>query len=317
MAQLDSTVWQEVDRAFAEGGEESGVQALVDNAHLIFRQEENYEELLRRKELEMAKELMQDFPPKQHCMTYQQARQRRPRTDKRWQSEDYLRAYARQFRKCDQCGSYEVIEDGTDAVCAQCGLCTYQPYSHTGLENGDMSFGDLQRARSVSGVGKKRGGYKRTNYLGVLLERLIGRREECPETTLEAVRKDLDKRRLPPTLLDIRRAIRRLKLKGQHKFAGDIKRKLCGEKREPLSEAELAFVRENFAKIQKHFEGIRGLRKNFLNYRYVIGQLLRLCGRGDVAAEIPGLNNKQRMRTHDSLWKDVCQKLRWPFYPTV
>lgn len=313
---IDSALWQDIDRAFREGGEKTGINALVENAPLIFRQEENYDELLRRKELRMAEELMRDFPPKQQCMTYQQARQRRPRTDKRWRSEDYARAYARQFRKCEHCGSYDVHEDGTDATCHACGTCSPQPFSITGTEHGDMRFEDLQIARSASGTHKKRGGYKRVNYLEILLERFLGRKEECPKTTLDAVRGDLTKRGLPPTLAEIRKAIRRLKLKGQHKFAGDIQRKLAGGTAN-IKEDELEFVRSNFAKIQKHFEGIRGLRKNFLNYRYVIGQLFRLCGRPDVAAEIPKLNNKQRMYFHDSLWREVCHKLDWPFFPAA
>lgn len=312
---------QEADAAFATRGQEGGVQFLLDNAEVLFNRTEDYAELNRRKDLELAREIMDSFPPAQQCMTYQQARQRKPRSNKDADPAQHAISYARNFRKCPHCGSFKHHQDASGHVtCLDCATCSFEPFNHGDLEPGAMPYADLQGAISSSGANKRRTGYKRTNYLDALLNRLLGRNgDPCPPDLAQQVGTHLHQRRARATLGEIRRSIRSLGLKGCYKYSGAIQKALDPKHHlgADLNEADMDFLRDRFARIQKHFDKIRGLRKNFFNYRYVIKQLLRLRGKERLAAQIPSLNNKQRMRRHDSFWKQICQALGWPFLPTV
>ena len=57
-------------------------------------------------------------------------------------------------------------------------------------------------------------------------------------------------------------------------------------------------------------------RISFLNYYFIIYKLLELMGQTELMIQVPLLKTRLRLRQHDTLWNQVCEKLGWSWLPT-
>jgi hypothetical protein len=57
-------------------------------------------------------------------------------------------------------------------------------------------------------------------------------------------------------------------------------------------------------------------RMSFLNYYYIIHKLLELMGQTELMLQVPLLKTRLRIKQHDTLWNQVCEKLDWGWLPT-
>jgi hypothetical protein len=62
---------------------------------------------------------------------------------------------------------------------------------------------------------------------------------------------------------------------------------------------------------------IKGGRKNFLHYSYVIYKLCELLGYTELLPNLTLLKSKPRLRQHDLIWLSMMDFLSLPYYPTV
>ena len=52
-------------------------------------------------------------------------------------------------------------------------------------------------------------------------------------------------------------------------------------------------------------------RISFLNYYFIIYKLLELMGQTELMTQVPLLKTRLRIKQHDTLWQQVCEKLGW------
>jgi hypothetical protein len=62
---------------------------------------------------------------------------------------------------------------------------------------------------------------------------------------------------------------------------------------------------------------IRGGRKNFLHYSFVIYKLCELLGYIEILPNLTLLKSKPRLRQHDLIWSEMMKFLQLPYLPTV
>lgn len=90
-------------------------------------------------------------------------------------------------------------------------------------------------------------------------------------------------------------------------------------RREPVtfSPQLLARIREMFAQIQQPWEETKPPdRSNFLHYRHVIYKILELLGEDEHAKLFTLLKHPQKRYDQDQMWKAICAKLNWQFFPS-
>ena len=57
-------------------------------------------------------------------------------------------------------------------------------------------------------------------------------------------------------------------------------------------------------------------RRSFLNYYYVLFELLETLKQDELLPKVPLLKTKLRLKQHDALWRKICEELDWGFRPT-
>jgi hypothetical protein len=80
-----------------------------------------------------------------------------------------------------------------------------------------------------------------------------------------------------------------------------------------VAEARLVAL---FMRIQEPFSRIRSQRTNMLSYQFLIRKFCELLGY-NVAYYIPHLKSRVNLQRQDSEWKQICDSLSLPFYPSV
>ena len=55
---------------------------------------------------------------------------------------------------------------------------------------------------------------------------------------------------------------------------------------------------------------------SFLNYYYISFKSLELMGQTELMLQVPLLKTRLRLRQHDTLRNQVCEKLGWSWLPT-
>lgn len=58
-------------------------------------------------------------------------------------------------------------------------------------------------------------------------------------------------------------------------------------------------------------------RTNFLSYSYVIRKFLEILKQYEYIDYFPLLKSKEKLYQQDLIWKAICNKLKWTFYPTI
>jgi hypothetical protein len=72
-----------------------------------------------------------------------------------------------------------------------------------------------------------------------------------------------------------------------------------------------------FQKIQEPFERhCPPDRINFLSYSYVIYKFCQLLGYHEYLPYFSLLKSKDKLRTQDKIWKNICLDIGWKFYPS-
>ena len=58
-------------------------------------------------------------------------------------------------------------------------------------------------------------------------------------------------------------------------------------------------------------------RTNFLSYSYVIRKFLEILNEQEYIEYFPLLKSKEKLYQQDQIWKTICDKLKWKYYPTI
>jgi len=159
-------------------------------------------------------------------------------------------------------------------------------------------------------------------------------RVETPEWVVAAVRLEFEKNR--KTMDDVNKVRVREYLKKLDKMYKDVPcsqrfpsfyehapqivEKITGVPPPYLTPEQETHLYESFYRLEPAFDAcprhIKGARKNFLHYSYVIYKLCALLGR-DILPTLSLLKSKARLLQHDAVWQNMMQFLGLPFNPTV
>lgn len=80
-----------------------------------------------------------------------------------------------------------------------------------------------------------------------------------------------------------------------------------------INEARLLAL---FMRVQEPFSRIQSQRTNMLSYQFLIRKFCELLGY-NVAYYIPYLRSRTNLQRQDQEWKQICNELDIPFYPST
>lgn len=87
-----------------------------------------------------------------------------------------------------------------------------------------------------------------------------------------------------------------------------------------VTDTHMETLRAMFVQLEAPFDArpahLRA-RENFLKYEYVIFKLCELQGYTNLMPYFNLLKAPERLQQHDRIWRYLCHKLGWEFYPTI
>lgn len=228
--------------------------------------------------------------------------------------------------RCQYCGSTEMLlyEAEGDVCCVDCGTCAR--YIDDTIRAVDYDA-QVQLGADYYFMPKK-SEYKRMQHFCDILNQLQDRRDvDVPAEVLLQVRERLDSHHAgKKRTLRLVRAV--LKETGygykQYENAQAILNKLTKYDKATVLEIPHDVERDmkdSFMMVENAWKRLpangKASRKSFLSYSYVIRQLLRALGHGELAARIPTIKSKTRIRSHDQAWEQICKLCKFPFSPLL
>lgn len=262
-------------------------------------------------ETEQVKPISRDTQPVSTCLTLTESLKRKP--------SHRTRRLREPPPECTHCGSTALTRDEihADVVCTHCGTCHVDRVTNEAYKS--LSFHEFSNLKAASDAHRKKNVYKKKNYFGEVLGHITGRDDsQVSEQLVDAV---LQKQAHlhqdgPVSAVEVRAALKSLKARKDYKYAWSIakainkRRNTCPNE---LSHTEEDLLRYMFNKVHRTFYEVRGLRKNCLNYCYVIQKMLYLINRSDLSAHLPTLKTRFRLEQHDTIWRGICAKTGWEF----
>jgi hypothetical protein len=172
--------------------------------------------------------------------------------------------------------------------------------------------------------------YKAINHFRELLNRIQGRslctvtngcreRTRIPPESIEAIQSELSKRRLNmPTLHQVRECMR---VTGNNRYYGELYSlwaKANGRTLPQFTWQQEQKLCSMFTMVQNAYAKCKPKgRKNFLSYTYTLFKLCELLEYDSLLSLISLLKSDEKLRTHDTVWREICTELRWEYIPTV
>jgi ribosomal protein L37E len=214
-------------------------------------------------------------------------------------------SHAKPFsNRCKQCGSDQFVIRVESRICTYCGESNYY--------EAEQSAGRATSLREFNFNATKRLAHFK-NWLA----RLQGK-EECRITMAE-----LESLRVCETYPDTMSEYDRIKLamrnQGLQKYYNHIyyvMRHIFGYSLVEFRKIHEARLVAMFMRIQEPFARSRTKRTNMLSYQFLIKKFCELLGY-NVAYYIPVLKSRTSLQNQDHTWKQICDSLGLPFYPSV
>lgn len=77
-------------------------------------------------------------------------------------------------------------------------------------------------------------------------------------------------------------------------------------------------LRRMFKDIQEPFMKVCPKnRKNFLSYSYVLHKFVELLDMNELKVYFPLLKSREKLYQQDTIWRDICKILEWPYYKSI
>ena len=164
--------------------------------------------------------------------------------------------------------------------------------------------------------------YKRTNHLNEILNQIQAKEStDIPDEVLDAVREEIRKERIKDltelTNKKIRYYLRKLNLNKYYEHIAHIINRLNGLPPPIITKDIEDKIRIMFSAVNSAWGEIpKKPKKNFLNYNYVLYKFVELLDRDEYKVLFPLLKSRDKIVSHDVVWKEICEKLGWEFLRT-
>jgi hypothetical protein len=165
--------------------------------------------------------------------------------------------------------------------------------------------------------------YKRTNHLNEILNQIQAKEStDIPDEVLDAVREEIRKERIKDltelTNKKIRYYLRKLNLNKYYEHIAHIINRLNGLPPPIITKDIEDKIRIMFSAVNSAWGEIpKKPKKNFLNYNYVLYKFVELLDRDEYKVLFPLLKSRDKIVSHDVVWKEICEKLGWEFLRTI
>lgn len=222
----------------------------------------------------------------------------------------------KEVSKCNGCGGDDLQMSDGQSLCLDCGLIDQV------LTTTDACFKDIDRVNTSSRYEYDRHTHFRDeirNMTGTQNVRIKPEVYDILRKCIEQNQISMDK--LTPDNLLLFMKENRLAKCYEHIYL--IFKELTGRSCSPdinKYEAELLERHEMILKIWNEVKPPG--KKNFINARYVLIQMLRQLGWEPHRTAFSVLKTREKLIEHDQIWKKICERLNsptseWIFYPTV
>ena len=208
-------------------------------------------------------------------------------------------------RRCKQCGCEHFVIRQENRICIYCG----ESYYYEAEEGGSSRTETRQFNTNAT---------KRITHFKNWIARLQGR-ERCSITQSELHTLAKHIATYPDSLSEydqIKLAMKEAGLQRYYNHVYYVMRYLFGYSLVRFSKINEARLLALFMRIQEPFARSRVQRTNMLSYQFLIRKFCELLGY-EVSAYIPLLKSRANLQKQDHDWKQICEFLQIPFYPSV
>jgi hypothetical protein len=213
---------------------------------------------------------------------------------------------------CSRCNvaREEVAAEGI-LVCPSCGSEEYM-----------MVVSDLPSFRDPP---KERNNYayKKINHLNEILNQFQAKESTIiPDEVTNEVVCEIKKRRIQNIAelseKDIREILKKLNRSKYYEHAAHIVSRLNGNPPPTITPEIEEKIRAMFQDIQAPFLlYCPNDRTNFLSYSYILYKFFELLELDEYKVYFPLLKSRDRLISHDQIWKKICDYLRWEYIVSI
>jgi len=213
---------------------------------------------------------------------------------------------------CNDCEQYRVLDiKEAIALCTGCGVSVRYQDAQTHTE-----FSEEIEILSPFA-------YKRINHFKEWLSQLQAKESTAPsQEVVDMLLVELKKDRVTNisdiTHKRIKGYLKKLRLNKQYEHTPALINRLCGVKPPVISKKLEGKLVSMFEEIQKPFEKYcPKSRKNFLSYSYTLHKMCQLLGEDELLPCFPLLKSREKLYLQDSIWKGICEDMRWQYYASI
>jgi ribosomal protein S27AE len=213
---------------------------------------------------------------------------------------------------CPECGK-EMIFAINEAM-LYCPCCNYNEFIL--IDSDRPSYKDPPRESCYYA-------YKRINHFNELLAQFQAKENTgIDETTFGLIEAEIKKQRITDltklTNVRLREILKKLKLNRLYDHTNYILNRLNGTNAAIIDRDTEEKLRHMFKEIQPAFQKhIPKDRSNFLAYPYVLYKFCELLEMDHFLKNFQLLKNRDKLYDQDTIWKKICEEMRWQFIPTV
>jgi hypothetical protein len=213
---------------------------------------------------------------------------------------------------CNTCNiAREELSDEGILVCPKCGSQEYM------LVVSDFpSFRDPPKERNNYA-------YKKINHLNEILNQFQAKESTIiPDEVMHEVICEIKKRRIQNIAelneIGMREILKKLNKSKYYEHAAHILSRLNGNPPPTITPEIEEKIRAMFQEIQAPFLlYCPDDRTNFLSYSYILYKFFELLELDEYKMYFPLLKSRDRLISHDLIWKKICDYLKWEFIRSV
>lgn len=166
--------------------------------------------------------------------------------------------------------------------------------------------------------------YKRINHLNEILAQFQAKEStEIPQEVYDKLLVEIGKAKIENlaklTPKKVKQILKKLRLNKYYEHVPHIINKLNGLPPPTMSRETEEKIRQMFKAMQEPFARFCPvtLRKNFLNYNYVLYKCCELLELDQFLPCFPPLKSREKLQNHDKIWEKICGALGWEFIESV
>lgn len=226
---------------------------------------------------------------------------------------------------CTKCYGRDIrvnVQEGS-LICAGCGLvcgnanteaCASYMQSYSILASGTRQKQITPRVYSSSS-------YKRCNLFKEYLLRIQGKeRNHVTGEHIHLVHQELKSRGLAVEKIDqavVRSILKKLRLQRFYNHIHYILKELTGHAFVELHGLHCQRLLALFIKIQDAFGEVQTSRSNIMSYYFILRKSCELLCWHEIARCLPHLKSRQKLVEQDRIWRKICLRLGYPFFPST